>query len=59
MSNMVINTCVYYTEAVVRKSASLLKRSLWHKRFPVNFAKFLRTHFFNRTTPVAASDDKT
>ena len=24
--------------------------------FPVNFAKFSRTHFFNRTLPVAASE---
>ena len=25
--------------------ATLLKKGLWHKRFPVNFAKFLRTPF--------------
>ena len=29
---------------------------LWHRYFPVNFAKFLRTLIFNRTTPVAASE---
>ena len=28
---------------------------LWHRRFPVNFAKFLRTPFSYRTPPVAAS----
>ena len=26
--------------------ATLLKKKLWHRRFPVNFAKFLRTPFF-------------
>ena len=25
--------------------ATLLKKRLWQKYFPVNFAKFLRTHF--------------
>ena len=25
--------------------ATLLKRRLWHRRFPLNFAKFLRTPF--------------
>ena len=32
--------------------ATLLKKGLWHRCFPV---KFLRTPFFNRTPPVAAS----
>ena len=26
--------------------ATLLKKRLWHRCFPVNFAKFLRTPFF-------------
>ena len=26
--------------------ATLLKKSLWHRCFPVNFTKFLRTPFF-------------
>ena len=26
--------------------STLLKKSLWHRCFPVNFTKFLRTHFF-------------
>ena len=26
--------------------ANLLKKRLWHRCFPVNFAKFLRTPFF-------------
>ena len=35
-------------------SAVLLKKRLRHRCYPVNFAKFLRTHFF-RTPAVAAS----
>ena len=31
------------------------KKRLWHRCFPVNFAKFLRTTFFRRTSLVAAS----
>ena len=40
-----------FPEAVVRRcsvkrcSAILLKKSLWHRCFPVNFVKFLRTTF--------------
>ena len=39
---------LYYqrTEAVARRPANLLKKRLWHKCFPVNFEKFLRTPFF-------------
>ena len=33
----------------------LLKKRLWCRCFPVNFAKLLRTLFFYRTPPVAAS----
>ena len=28
-----------------RRPATLLKKRPWHRRFPVNFVKFLRTHF--------------
>ena len=28
------------------RPATLLKKRLWHRCFPVNFAKFLRTPFF-------------
>ena len=34
---------------------TLLKKRLYHRSFPVNFAKFLRTPFVHRTPPVAAS----
>ena len=30
--------------------ATLLKKSLWHRCFPVNFAKFLRTSFLQNTS---------
>ena len=33
------------TEAVVLRPATLLKKRLWHRCFPVNFAEFLRTTF--------------
>ena len=36
--------------------AALLKKRPWHRCFPVNFAKFLRTHFLKNTTGRAASE---
>ena len=30
--------------------AALLKKRLWHRCFPVNFAKFLRTPFLQNTS---------
>ena len=38
------NTCA----TVSLRSAPLLQKRLWHKRFPVNFAKFLRTPFLKK-----------
>ena len=32
------------------RSATLLKKRLWHRCFPVNFVKFLRTHFLQNTS---------
>ena len=43
----------------LRTATSLIKR-LWHRCFPVNFAKFFKTHFcidHLRTGPVAVSVD--
>ena len=31
------------------RSATLLKKRLWHRCFPLNFAKFLRTPFLQNT----------
>ena len=39
----------------VFRPATLLKKRLWHRCFPLNFAKFLRTSLFYRTPPIAAS----
>ena len=33
------------------RPATLLKNSLWHRCFPMNFEKFLRTPFFYRKPP--------
>ena len=38
------------------RPATLLKKRLWHRCFPVNFLKFLKNTFSYRTPPVAASD---
>ena len=34
---------------------NFIKKKLWHRCFPVNFMKFLRTPLFYRTPLVAAS----
>ena len=41
----------------VERPATLLKKRLWHRCFPVNFAKFPRTLFFYRTPQVVASEN--
>ena len=33
------------------RAVTLLKKKPWHRCFPVNSAKFLRTPFFNKTPP--------
>ena len=33
-----------------KRPATLLKKRLWHRRFTVNFAKFLRTPFLQNTS---------
>ena len=42
--------CLIWVEAVVQTCSwgpvTLLKKRLWHRCFPVNFVKFLRTPFF-------------
>ena len=37
------------------RPAALLKGKLWRRCIPVNFAKFVRTRFYQRTSPVVAS----
>ena len=43
---------VFYKNGVQlnKRPATLLKKSLWHRCFPVNFAKFLRTLFLQKTS---------
>ena len=40
------NTCFRVSFSIKLQAATLLKKRLWHRYFPVNFAKFLRTLFF-------------
>ena len=37
-------------ENTVARPATLLKKKLWHRCFPVNFWKFLRTPFIQNTS---------
>ena len=46
---------LFFNKVAGLKPTTLLKKRLWHRCFPVNFAKSLRT-FFDRTAPVAASE---
>ena len=42
------NTCVrvsFFNKVASLRPATLLKKRLWHRCFPVNFTKFLRTQF--------------
>ena len=41
----VVQRTVAATRGVLLKKVFLLKKRLWQRCFPVNFAKFLRTHF--------------
>ena len=48
---------LFFNKVAGLRPATLLKKRLWHRRFPVNFAKFLRVLFY-RTPPVTASSKK-
>ena len=37
---------LFFDKVAGLKSVTLLKKRLWHRCFPVNFAKFVRTPFF-------------
>ena len=51
------NTCVRVSFLIklLVLPVILLKKRLWHRCFPVNFAKFLRKAFFKRTPLVVTS----
>ena len=45
-----IKRCSYKFRSIHRETpATLFKKRLWHRRFRVNFAKFLRTPFLQNT----------
>ena len=41
---------LYFHKVTSFRSATLLRKRLWHRCFPVNFAKFLRTPFLQSTS---------
>ena len=55
------NTCArdLFNKVAGLRSATLLKKSLWHRCFPMNFVQFLRTFFSYRSPLVAASAEST
>ena len=42
--------CLFLNKVASLKSATLLKKRLWHRCFSENFAKFLRTSFVQNTS---------
>ena len=40
------------------RPATLLKKRLWHRRFPVNFVKFIRTAFFTEPLRLVLLNNK-
>ena len=41
---------LFFNKVAGLRPATLLKKRLWHRYFPVNFAKFLRTAFLQNTS---------
>ena len=41
---------LFFNKVADLRVATLLKKRLWHRYFPVNFAKFLRTPFSQNTS---------
>ena len=41
---------LFFNKVTGLRPATLLKKRLWHRCFPVNFAKFLRTPFLQNTS---------
>ena len=39
-----------FFDKVAGRPTTLLKKKLWRRCFPVNFTKFLRTHFLRNTS---------
>ena len=41
---------LFFNKVAELRPAALLKKTLWHRSFPVSFAKFLRTTFLQDTS---------
>ena len=41
---------LHFNKVIGLKTATLLKKKLWHRYFPVDFAKFLRTPYLQNTS---------
>ena len=41
---------LFFYKVAVLRSVTLFKKRLWHRCFPMNFAKFLRTAFLQNTS---------
>ena len=41
---------LFFSKVAGLRPATLLKKRLWHRCFPVNFAKFLKTSFLQNTS---------
>ena len=46
---------LFFNKVAGLRPAALLKKKLWHSCFPVNFVKYLRTHFLENTSGTIAS----
>ena len=44
--SLFFNKLFFKKKTLTRRPATLFKKRLWHRSFPVNFAKFLRRPFF-------------
>ena len=49
LQNSQENTCARVS-FLIKLLATLLKKRLWYRRFPVNFVEFLRTSFLQNTS---------
>ena len=47
---------LFFNKVAGPRPATLLKKRLWHRCFPVNFTKFLRSSFFTEHLWMTASD---
>ena len=58
LQNLQENTSARVSFLIKLQASTLLKMRPWHKCFPVNFAKFLRTLFFIKHLRTTASESR-